>query len=93
MLRSRKNQNSSRPLEMSAAVEAMLKFAFIPAEGTAGPERAMEAQPFYFRVQIPPNGRGDPKSSANYTTMITQPVCPSVITAIWNRIACKRVAS
>ena len=32
------------------AVEAMLKFTFIPAEGAAGPERAMEVQPFYFRV-------------------------------------------
>jgi TonB family protein len=32
------------------AVEAMMKFTFVPAEGAAGPERAMADQPFYFRV-------------------------------------------
>jgi TonB family protein len=35
----------------AAAVEAMLKFTFIPAEGATGPERAMYAQPLHFTVR------------------------------------------
>jgi TonB family protein len=35
----------------TCAVEAMMKFTFLPAEGAAGPERAMADQPFYFRVK------------------------------------------
>jgi TonB family protein len=33
------------------AVEAVMKFTFLPAEGAAGPERTMADQPFYFRVK------------------------------------------
>lgn len=32
------------------ALEAMRQFIFIPAEGPAGPERAIEVQPFHFAV-------------------------------------------
>jgi TonB family protein len=35
----------------SFALEAMKKFTFIPAEGVAGPERAIEVQPFNFTAR------------------------------------------
>ena len=45
----------------AAAVEAMLKFTFIPAEGASGPERAMYQQPLNFRVyKSPPNEPAGP---------------------------------
>jgi TonB family protein len=35
------------------AVDAMLKFTFLPAEGENGPEREMEEQPINFRIRKP----------------------------------------
>jgi TonB family protein len=35
----------------SAAVEAMRKFVFLPAEGIDGPESSMEVQPFNFHIK------------------------------------------